>query len=139
MRLQKSLFSVNTNSTVDTKYTTKVGVPQYLPSATCPNIAELYNAEKYSKLLAEINNSNISEEDKKFLRFAATRHIIFRYDKIADYYAHADKELQELMEKSALVLIDIDDAIANGYVKLSKNIEKIMSETGKPVKDEEKS
>ena len=35
------------------------------------------------------------------------------------------------MEEPALVIIDINDAIANGYVKLSKNIEKIMRETGR--------
>jgi hypothetical protein len=44
--------------------------------------------------------------------------------------------MQELMEKSALVIIDFNDAIANGYVKMSKNIEKIMQETGRPVKEE---
>lgn len=139
MKSLKSLFEVNVKTEIDTKYSTKVGVPQYLPSANCPFLDELYDTKKYSKLIAEINNSNVSEEDKKFLRFAATRHIVFRYDKIADYYAHGSKELQELMEKSALVIIDIDDAIANGYVKLSKNIEQIMKETGKRAneKDEE--
>ena len=60
---------------------------------------------------------------------AASRHIVFNYAKIADYYAHADKEMQELMEQSALVILDIDDAIANGYVKLSKDIEKLISES----------
>lgn len=136
MKSQKSLFKVKNNYKIDDKYTTKVSVPQYLPSAKCPYIEELYDLSKYSKLVAEINNSNLSEEQKKFLKFAATRHIVFRYDKIADYYAHGNKELQELMEKSALVIIDIDDAIANGYVKLSKNIEQIMKSTSKTVDDE---
>ena len=71
------------------------------------------------------------EEEKEFLRLAATRHIVFNYARIADYYAHSNKEVQKLMEESALVIIDINDAIANGYVKLSKNIEKIMRETGR--------
>lgn len=126
MKSQKSLFEFKSNYKIDDKYTTKVGVPQYLPSNKCPFIDELYNTKKYSELIAEINKSNVSDDEKKFLKFAATRHIVFRYDKIADYYAHGNKELQELMEKSALVIIDIDDAIANGYVKLSKNIEQIM-------------
>jgi hypothetical protein len=42
--------------------------------------------------------------------------------------------MQELMEQSALVILDIDDAIANGYVKLSKDIEKILEESGDEVK-----
>ena len=57
---------------------------------------------------------------------AASRHIVFNYAKIADYYAHSNEEMQELMEQSALVILDIDDAIANGYVKLSKDIEKLI-------------
>ena len=114
----------------DKKYTTKVGVPQYLPSAECPRLDSLVNMTKYKELLRNINASNVSEEEKEFLRLGATRHLVFTYSKIADYYAHASKEMQELMEQSALVIIDIDDAIANGYVKLSKNIKKIMEETG---------
>ena len=38
--------------------------------------------------------------------------------------------MQELMEESALVIIDIDNAIANGYVKLSRRLEKIMLKSG---------
>lgn len=119
----------------DKKYTTKVGVPQYLPSAECPRLDSLANLSKYKELLRNINASNVSEEEKEFLRLAATRHIVFTYSKIADYYAHATKEMQELMEQSALVIIDINDAIANGYVKLSKNIKKIMEETGANTKE----
>ena len=115
----------------DKKYTAKVNIPQYLPKNDCPNLWECYNLDKYRELCKNINSSNVSEEEKKFLKFAASRHIVFTYSKIADYYAHASKEMQELMEQSALVIIDIDDAIANGYVKLSKNIEKIMKETGR--------
>ena len=67
-------------------------------------------------------------------RLAATRHIVFNYAKIADYYAHAGEEMQNLMEKSALVLIDIDDAIANGYIQLSKDIDEIMRTSGEKTK-----
>lgn len=98
----------------------------------CPKLSELYNIDKYRTLVKHINDSNISEEDKTFLKYAAARHIVFNYSKIADYYAHASKEMQQLMEESALVIIDVDDAIANGYVKLSKRIETIMKETGRP-------
>lgn len=130
----KSLFEVATNLVdADSKYTKKTQAPQYVPSKVCPRIEELTNTQKYGKLIAHINQSKISEEDKKFLRFAATRHIIFNYSKIADYYAHADKEMQKLMEESALVILDIDDAIINGYVKLSKDIQQIMKESGKDV------
>ena len=77
----------------------------------------------------------MSDEEKQFLRFAASRHLEFNYSLIADYYAHATPEMQELMEQSALVILDIDDAIANGYIKLSENIQQILKESGKSVKD----
>ena len=110
-------------------YTTKIQIPQYIPSNKKPNIGELVNIEKYSKLIRDINESNVSEEEKEFLKFAATRHIIFNYNKIADYYAHSSKEMQELMEKSALVILDINDAIANGYVKLSTRLDKLIGDS----------
>ena len=124
------LFNVVSNETNDNRYTKKIDVPQYAPSEEKPRIESLIDYEKYSKLLANINKSNVSEEEKKFLKYAAARHIVFRYSLIADYYAHASKEMQELMEQSALVILDIDDAVANGYVKLSKDIRKILEQSG---------
>lgn len=124
----RALFNITQKD--NAKYTKKVNKPQYLPSSIKPNIAELYQYQKYSELLRDINNSSVSEEEKAFLRLAASRHIVFNYSKIADYYAHANKEMQELMEQSALVIIDVNDAIANGYVKLSKDIMQILEESG---------
>ena len=121
------LFPVkNKEIIVDKKYSTKVDIPQYLPSSIKPNLWELYDKTKYTKLVRNIALSNVPEEVKDFLMFAATRHIVFNYAKIADYYAHAEPEIQRLMEQSALVIIDVDDAIANGYVKLSENIKKLL-------------
>ena len=121
----------NIQEEVDDKYTAKVNIPQYLPTNDKPSISELFNDIKYKQLLSNIAKADIPEEEKEFLKLAATRHIVFNYARIADYYAHSNKEVQKLMEESALVIIDINDAIANGYVKLSKNIEKIMRETGR--------
>lgn len=121
------LFPVkNKEIIVDKKYSTKVDIPQYLPSSIKPNLWELCDKTKYTKLARNIALSNVPEEVKDFLMFAATRHIVFNYAKIADYYAHAEPEIQRLMEQSALVILDIDDAIANGYVKLSENIKKLL-------------
>ena len=59
---------------------------------------------------------------------AATRHLQFNYSLIAEYYAHQDKEMQELMEDSALVIIDFDDAIKKGYTLLLDRFGKIEEE-----------
>lgn len=104
-------------------YTTKINIPQYEIKGEEPQIEELYDNTKYEELLDNIKKSNVTEEQKQFLINAATRHFGFNYSKIAEYYAHQDKEMQELMEQSALVIIDFDDAIKNGYAELIKGIE----------------
>lgn len=122
----------------DKKYTKKVSIPHYSPSPKCPHILSLVDTRKTQRLIAEINKANISEEEKAFLREAAHRHAVFNYSRIADYYAHASKDMQELMEKSALVIVDFDDAIALGYVKLSERIRRIQEESGRWASDEYK-
>lgn len=131
-----ALFDINVSHVEDTTYTKKIQAPQYLPSNEKPALESLANFEKYGKLINHINKANISDEEKKFLRFAASRHVIFNYAKIADYYANATAEMQQLMEESALVILDVDDAIANGYVKLSKNILQMLNESGEPANEQ---
>ena len=48
---------------------------------------------------------------------------------IAEYYSHANPVVQDLMEQSALVIIDFNKAIELGYVQLSKKLEGIYSES----------
>ena len=130
-----ALFEVEKEE-VDKKYSLKVSPPQYLPSEKVPEFYEMYNKKKYTELLRNINTADIPDDVKEFLKYGATRHIVFNYAKIADYYAHTTPEIQRLMEESALVIIDIDDAIQNGYVRLSENIERIMKETGRKANEE---
>lgn len=115
----------------DTKYSRAISIPQYEVKGERPFIEELYSNEKVIKLLDNIKKSGVSEKEKKFLTIAAYRHYIFNYSRIAEYYASASKEMQELMEESALVIIDIDDAIKNGYVKYSKRIQQIIEDSKK--------
>jgi hypothetical protein len=115
------------NETIEEKYTNKIEIPIYEPSDKKPNISELYNLDKYNELITKINSlTSITKEQKEFLQFAATRHIIFNYQITADYYAHSNSEIQDLMEKSALVIIDFNKSIENGFVKMSKEINKFL-------------
>lgn len=109
-------------------YTTKVNIPQYEITGAEPELNELYSTEKTNQLIDEIEKAEVPAEIKDFLRIAAYRHTVFNYRNIAEYYAHAEKTVQELMEQSALVIIDVDNAIANGYVKLTKKIEELMED-----------
>lgn len=103
-------------------YTKKIEAPHYEPKGTKPAIYELFDLDKRNELLRGIEKSSIDEEVKKFLRVAAERHSVFNYELIAEYYAHSPKEVQELFEKSALVIIDLDKAIENGFVSMSEDL-----------------
>jgi len=103
-------------------YSAKIDAPIYEPKNTKPHISELFNDRKQKEFIDKIHSSNLSNEEKFFLTLAAHRHIVFDYEKIADYYAHSSKEMQKHMESSALVIIDFEDAILNSYVQLSESI-----------------
>ena len=120
----------------DVKYSRSVSIPQYEIKGDKPFIDELYLNKKVVDLLKHIDSSNVSEEEKKFLKIAAYRHYVFNYDKIAEYYACASKEMQELMKESALVIVDINDAIMNGYVVASKKIDSIIENNARGKKDD---
>lgn len=111
----------------DKKYSHFAGKPQYEPTMeTCPPISGLVDKSKMLELLKKIRNSSVSDEEKEFLKLAAYRHLKFRYDIVAEYYCHASAEMQRLMEESALVIPDFDDAIAQGYVKLTEKLKDIV-------------
>lgn len=107
----------------DNPYTTAVNIPQYNIQGDVPSFGEMYDNQKEMDLISEIESSGVTEDEKAFLISAAHRHCRYNFTAIAEYYAHATPEMQALMEKSALVIIDLENAIANGYVKLSKTIE----------------
>tara|TARA_R100001086_G_scaffold98078_1_gene48801 strand:- start:1367 stop:1759 length:393 start_codon:yes stop_codon:yes gene_type:complete len=119
---QVTLFKED--STNESKYTKKVDVPLYEPKNKKPHVLELYDQNKTNQLIANIRASSVSEDDKKFLIESAKRHTVFNYEKIADYYAHSSKEVQQLMEQSALVIIDFEKCISLGFTKLTESIRK---------------
>jgi hypothetical protein len=108
------------------KYTRLIEVPRYTPAGECPEIEDLYDDSKAVELIREVEASGASEAEKVFLRLAAYRHTVISFKHVAEYYAHAGKELQWLMERSALVIIDYDDAISYGFVEAERQIDKMM-------------
>lgn len=108
------------------KYTRLIEVPRYTPTGECPEVDDLYDDSKAAELIRQIEASGVSEAEKVFLRLAAYRHTVISFKHVAEYYAHAGKELQELMERSALVIIDYDDAISYGFVEAERQIDRMM-------------
>tara|TARA_R100001463_G_scaffold28426_3_gene65188 strand:+ start:7869 stop:8588 length:720 start_codon:yes stop_codon:yes gene_type:complete len=113
---------------IDENYTRKIKTPHYEPKNIKPELSKLVDERKQKELLNKIHKSNVDKETKEFLIKASQRHLVFNYSNIADFYSHSDSETKELMEQSALVIIDFDDAIQNGYVELSNDLRKLFDE-----------
>lgn len=103
-------------------YSRKIEAPIYEITGACPDIPQMMDRAKTETLQAEIASADIPDEVKDFLAYAAERHTVFNFRNIAEFYAHADAKTQDLMEQSALVIIDFDRAIEEGFVQLSKEL-----------------
>lgn len=113
----------------DEKYTMKVNIPQYEPTGEKPTLAQMLDTNKADSLIARIEEAEgITDEERAFLIQAARRHNVFNYRNCAEYYAQATPAMQKLMEDSALVIIDVDNAIANGYARLSDEITAMLDD-----------
>lgn len=112
----------------DNTYTQKIVTPIYEIKGEKPKIEDCVDDSKVLEKIKMIEASNIPQEQKDFLKKTAYRFMDFHFANIAEYYAHSSKEVQELMENLALVIIDYDKAIEEGYVKLTKSIEESASD-----------
>ena len=108
---------------VTEKYTHKVVTPIYEIKGDKPSFEMCADNSKVVELEAKIESSKVSDAEKEFLKKTAQRFMDFNFENIAELYAHSGREMQELMEELALVIIDYDKAIELGYVKLTKSVE----------------
>jgi hypothetical protein len=113
----------NATDNTEQKYSKKVEAPVYEPRHVKPHLLLLCDQTKTRQLVREIDESSLPEDEKVFLRAAAWRHAVFHYERIADYYAHSGPEFQRLAERSALVIVDFDAAIAGGFVKVCEEVQ----------------
>lgn len=104
------------NSSDENGYTDKIEIPKYEITEEKPSVSELFDIQKTNMLIDEIKNKKFEKELEDFLIYTAYRFTVFQYNKIAEFYAHSSKDAQEIMEKLALVIIDFDKAIENGFV-----------------------
>lgn len=110
------------------RYLDKVETPTYEPTGDQPDVDSLYEAGRVRQIFDLIEDADLPEEVERFLRVSAYRHVKLDFERIADYYAHAPPEVQAIMEKSALVILDLDDAIEEGYIELTKEVREILTE-----------
>jgi hypothetical protein len=119
------------------EYSKKIDTPVYSPKGDKPELHTLVDLSKASQIIFKIQAADIPEDEKRFLINAAYRHNVFDYHAIAEYYCHSSPVVQDLMEQSALVIIDFNKAIELGYVQLSKKLEGIYSDSYPAVVDDE--
>jgi hypothetical protein len=103
-------------------YSRKIEAPIYEITGKCPSISEMMDRTKTEALKADIQRANLPDDVRAFLQFAAERHTVFNYRNIAEFYAHADADTQDLIERSALVIIDFDRAIEEGFVRITSKM-----------------
>ena len=115
---------------IDDTYTHKIKAPIYEPKGDKPPISALYDDTKTRELVEQIDAADIPAEEAAFLREAAQRHTSFHFARIAEFYCHASPEVQRLMERSALVIVDFDQAIEHGFVKLTERLGALAAREG---------
>lgn len=108
-------------------YSAKIEAPVYEPKRdTPPAISEMVDSSRADSLVAKIKAMELPDDVRKFLELSAMRFVEFRFDNIAEYYCHAPKEVQEMMEELALVIIDFGKATELGFVKLTDTFRELM-------------
>lgn len=100
----------------------------YTPKEKISNLSEIYDADKYYKLINKIEKSNVDKDVKEFLKLTATRFIRYNFKKIADYYCALPLETQKLFEENKLVIIDDNHTIENAVNKLHNRITELRIE-----------
>lgn len=115
------------------EYTKKLGIPQFEPTGKGADIKELVDARKSFQLSEEAREAfetgKITEEEYDLLKLSASRWLKFDFDKIAEYYCtNANKDMQELMEKHVLVLLDVNDALKAGVVNCREFVEELRQQ-----------
>ena len=105
----------------DEDYSQNLGEVIYEPKETNHQISDLYKRErKYDKDIKTIKNEKVRE----MLEARAHNFDDFDYPKIADYYAYqATPEEKLVFEKLAMVLLDRNKLIENGFSNLIDKID----------------
>lgn len=104
------------------KYVRTLASPVYKIRGKKPTFKQMHDTTKADAARDKIKASGLDGATRRFLTEAAGRLVEFNYANIAEFYAHADKKTQAIMEELALVIVDADRAIELGYLTLTKEI-----------------
>lgn len=109
-------------------YTHSSDIPQYTPTGECPAVDTLVDTTRTQQLEDAISAADLPDQVRLFLMAAAQRHTVIDFRAVAEFYAHQPPEVQRLMEAQALVIIDVDDAIARGYAHMRTELHRMFDD-----------
>ena len=89
----------------DYKELLEVSIPYYTPAEECPETTELADLSEVDELNSIITKLKPEKGLEAILRARAAFFADFDFQKIADYYAHADKKTQGVMKRLGLVIV----------------------------------
>ena len=101
-------------SSSDYKELLDVSIPYYEPADKAPEVEELADLSEVEELNDMITKLKPEKGLEPILRARAAFFAEFDFQKIADYYAKADKDTQELMKRLGLVIVIPKDAYERG-------------------------
>ena len=107
----------------DNNYSRKIEAPDYEPTGRKVQVSELYDESKTQRLIAEINAMKVNAEIKKMLVAGAQRFTRFDFRNVAEWYSQQeDESVKAMMRKMAMVIVDFDEAVENGFVRLCEEL-----------------
>lgn len=98
----------------DYKELLDVSIPYYEPDEKKPDLDKLADFSDFDELNKAIDGLELEEGLEKLLRARTAFFVDFNFQKIADYYAHSDKDTQEIMKKLGLVIVIPKEAYEMG-------------------------
>ena len=98
----------------DYKELLDVSIPYYTPAEKAPEVEELADLSEVEELNDMITKLKPEKGLEPILRARAAFFAEFDFQKIADYYAKADKDTQELMKRLGLVIVIPKEAYERG-------------------------
>ena len=117
------VWQIDETEDEDNNYSRKIEAPDYEPTGRNVTVDELYDARKTERLIEEIERLKIDVDVRRMLIHAAHRFTRFSFANVAEWYSQQkDERVREIMRKMAMVIIDFDDAVENGFVHLCEGL-----------------
>lgn len=109
-------------------YVQNTEVPIYEIKGEKPTENQCVDLSQVNQFIARIDGAKINNEQKNMLKACAYRFANINFQNLAEYYAHQDEKMQELMEDLALVIVDFNKAIENGLVVMDTRLKDIYDD-----------